>query len=195
MKTVYRFYTKPNKEALMNSSDLSVEDKYPLEAFTNDKTIKDEFVKNRNMDKYIMIKSKMDKKEYTIFTNSNRNKLLGFYPLDTYLSKDHHDKKSVNVLATWFEAELVDNYAEECFDNETSIQNIYTTCPLVLNDKYLKALEKLEYINLWKLYGEVERYLYLVSDSNFDEYMDYSTPNVTYDYLNLFIDILGDKFK
>jgi hypothetical protein len=204
MKTVYRFYKKPSDEAYEASKDdedLSLEDKYPLYAFTNDKEIRDEFISVRNRERFIEIKSKMERSEYRDFANSNNHQLLKKYKFSHLKEyKDHGgpEIEDIEIVSTWSEKEFIEAFADaglandnEGITSETSGDEKYRFFPFMLKEKYVEALSTIEYLNHWKLYGKPEYYYELLTD-NEQELMDYSYPSTSYDELNLFILLFGD---
>lgn len=195
MPKLYRFYQIPSNEALVNSDDLKIEEKYPLYAFTIDKDIRDEFVATRNVkDNFIERKSKISKEDYKKFGNANNGCRLDRFSFQHYANY-YKDKecKYVKVVTTWNEKEIV----QACLDDGLSEINesiSYSFLPFIFKEKYIKALSVLEYISFWKMHGRPEQFIGFLTESEQEESMDYSYPNVSYDELNKFIDLYGKTF-
>ena len=197
MKTVYRFYSKPDKEILLNAEDLSLNDKYPLYAVTNNKEIAKDFQEKRNMNKFIMCKSEMDKQEMVQFINSNSGCLLEYRPFLHFKQRYRSDKKvkradQVKILCTWNEKETV----QACLDDQygESEGPTYNVFPFIFKSKYVYALRKLEYVSFWKLFGRPEIFGSFIPQDDLDD-MDYSAPDVSYDELMTFINLFGATMK
>ncbi|MDE7088692.1 MAG: hypothetical protein K2O54_01085 [Prevotella sp.] len=189
---IYKFYRKHSGEALKESEDLDVTDKYPLYAFTNDKELRNEFKKTRDMTKFIECKSEIDTSEYLEYANSHSNQSLRKESLKSF--NDYGKEPlilSVPVVCTWNELD----YMADAMDNLlTDIE--FSVYPFLFEEKYVKALRTLEYISYWKLYGQPEKYRGILgmNDDELDD-MDYSAPATAMDELQVFLAVHGDLFK
>ena len=198
---LYRFYKVPTKEALENSADLRTEDKYPLYAFTVDKDLYKIFKSTRNLkEKFIEMKSKVTKEEYVNFANKNSNCQLGTFSFSHctkgYPVNGRHVKmEDIGIVCTWEEREWI---SSACSEGVCEISNavMFDCFPFMLKDKYINALKTLEYLNLWKLYGEPEKYSGFYTEKENEDYMGYGIEdNIIFDELNLFIKLFGDTFR
>lgn len=204
---IWKWYKVPPEEHAGQLSNLSVEDKYPLYAFTDDKKLRDLFRETRNTEKFIEMKSDIDKEEFVAFANHHNGCQLKMYDFDRFIkypSRAEEDDppyepefETVQVLATWSEREITQS-ALETFSDSGGGQcaQTYPFSPLVFQDKYVRALELLQYIKFWTLYSsenvsDMEEFM--LAGFNID--IDYSYPDVTYDefaaFINLFADVLA----
>lgn len=193
---VYRFYTKPTDEALEQSYDLDVRDKYPLYAFTNNKKYRKIFKESRDVDKcFIEFKSDMSKDEYIQYVNSNRANMLEYYKFRHLVKRGSIPQfNEVKILCTWSEKEICSACSD---DSINGIDGELTnhTCPFIYNNKYLNALYKLKYISFWKLFTRIEMPEGFITEDEEEKYLDYSYPEVQFDELNTFINLFGETFK
>lgn len=197
---LYKFYKRPTDEALKNSVDLSIEDKYPLYAFTKDKKLRNEFLNVRDKDKFIEIKTDVTKEEYVEFANKNSKQSLQYYVLDhlkNYRRKEKDEQIKniiqVKIVCTWNEIEFVEAY------NDTGISEIsdtinYHIFPFMLKEKYLNALKKLEYIGFWYVNANIDRYESIMTGEELDN-IGYEFPDITFDELSTFVMLFGDTMK
>lgn len=194
MKTVYRFYKKPDKELMDEEySDLSIEDKYPLYAYTNSKEMRNGFLEVRNPDKFIELKSKMSKEDYINFANGHSSQRLDIYKYSHCkgYEKDRSEPilEDIEVISTWQEKEFVEAYSENgMFDGDID----YKFFPFLFKKKYYKALEILKFFDIWKLYSDANNYEHFMSEDEIDKYLSYGFPSISYDELNVFIMLHGN---
>lgn len=201
---VYKFYKNPTDEELISAEDLSIEDKYPLYAFTDNKDLRERFIADRDMSKFIEIVSKMGKDEYVNFANKNNGERLDVYKYEHnkgYVSGASGEIRysktyrmvDVPVVSTWSEREWVGSIAEDGITDLTDYIG-YQFFPFILKSKYVKALSTLEFLSYWKLLGPTDRFQDYARDDELDE-LDYSPPAIQIDELNLLVQLFSDKFK
>lgn len=193
-KKVYRFYSKPHEDLIAENDDLDIEDLYPLYAITDSKEYAKRFMEERNMDRFILRKSKMEKEEYVKYANSKNGCILDEYSCIHFPSKYEDEPIDVKVLCTWFEREVLQTSLDDQL-SEINEDIDYDFFPFIINKKYLKALIKLEYISYWKIYGEKSKWNGLYTKKEEDDLLDYSYPSVTYDELLMFIHINSGTLK
>ena len=187
---VYKFYKKLTDAQLEGSANLSMSDKYPLYAFTNNKKYRKIFKEMRG-DKFIEIVDKLDKEDYNRFMNNNRNCLLEELSYDTLYERRgcHVVISSCTVLSTMHERDIVEDIEQGLFDiwNPGILFN-----PYVFNDKYLKILNKLEYVSSWKTMGNITDIEKEICNIDLDSF-DY--PSYTADQFAIFVQNFEDTFN
>ena len=195
---LYKFYKNPSDEALENCHDLTIEEKYPLYAFTANKKYAQKFMETRDMRKFIKRVSNIDKDEYREFTNSNRGRLLEFY--DFIHFKGYTDDACINkeekvqILTTWEERELTSASADDGISDLTEYVD-YNFFPFLFKSKFVKALNCLQYISHWKCLGSSEKFSQLLHPDEVDEYMDYVSPSIKVDEFSVYILLFGDTYE
>lgn len=195
---LYKFYKNPSDEVLENCSDLTIEEKYPLYAFTANKKYAQKFMETRDMQKFIKRVSNIDKDDYKEFTNSNRGRLLEFF--DFIHFKGYTDDACVNkeekvtILTTWEERELTSASADDGITDLTEYVD-YNFFPFIFKGKFVKALDCLQYISHWKCLGSSEKFSQLLLPDEADEYMDYVSPSIKIDEFSIYILLFGDTYK
>lgn len=201
---VWKFYKNLTEEEYeaVQGTDLSLEDKYPLYAFTNKKEYRDMFKSMRKKSRFIEMEAEMTKEEWIDFANNNRINMLDMYSFKEYKKKRKGREpqfKDVQVLSTWAEKETTNACLESLctpdISNGGSMQ--YPINILVFKDEYIKALMVLGYIDYWKMYYESdvpeEELLKDLASIGID--IDYSAPNVIYNEFTGFLNLYGDTFK
>lgn len=221
MPTVYKFFSNPSDkvwesikkqkedyderyqcwldsdEVVMEmpfGGDLTLDEMYPLMAFTSDKNLKNLFMSTRNMKHYIMTKTKMTSDEYIKFGNRYRGSCLELIEYDyferKYPSKTNgQDKKvvGVKVLSTRNEYEIVEAYADDMGTGIESDIGSYIF-PFAFKDKYIKALNTLAYAKTWQFtQNDGGNYNHLIPDKYYDDIVDYNFPDIQYSKFDIFI--------
>lgn len=187
---IYKFYRVHSDEGLENSQDLDVRDKYPLYAFTNDKSVRKEFKEFRDMSKFVERKSTIDDSEYRDFENSHRSQLLQKRKLKTF--NDYGEEPFITeaeVICTWSEMD----YMSDSMDNILTEVN-FSPNPFLFTEEYTEALRELEYINIWKIYRNPRIYSGCPGHIDLDD-LDYSPPAIYPDELRVFLELFGELFK
>lgn len=191
---VWRFYKKPETDIDKIPDSVSIIDKYPLYAITCEKKLAKRFMKERNMDKFILrTDNDAEKEEYSYFANSHRSTVLELHKLDTV---DVNDKViSVEVLMTMNEYQ----YVEETMNVPLFDESWWYPMPMpnIFNKDIRKALRKLGYTQAYKLYLGTAEYgkKPLIPELINEEDDDYSAPPWMVDQLSYFISIFSDLFK
>lgn len=183
---LWRFFKKPEINDEKEFDDLPISQKYPLYAITGDKKMAKRFQEERDMNKFIIRKSKVTREEFSEFALQNRQAVLSIQNLLT--SNDNNERPghmNVQVLLTQMEYQI-------CAEPNISITDEYwwntvnIADPLLFNDNIKESLNNLDYINLFMLFnGNIDYY---------DE-KDYEPPNWNIDQLAYFILIYGNLFK
>ena len=150
------------------SAGATVEDIHPLLAFTNDKSIRDEFVSQRDMSQYIEKVTKgVDKDDWTKYANDSmrRGALLQYFSLNTkYIDEDGriHDtkeedadkSKAMTILSTTNELSELDSVCENLTDCQFGgfiTEKMNWPCMWIFKHKLQKALYNLGYETAWKM--------------------------------------------
>lgn len=196
---IWRFYKKPKKDSTKRD--------YELYAITNNKKMAEEFIATRNMDLFLMKKSKEDKEDWIDFANENRGAVLDYYKLLTSSEDTDEDvitTRQVKTLLTYFEWQNCDT---DQMDPPELQPEFWINMPPypIFNDELIEALRNLEYLAAQRfyfgLYGSNNALNDLISDiqketntsifdyelQDEDEEGDYSAPNIAVDELTLFI--------
>lgn len=195
MKTVYRFYTKPTDEALQNNDDLAIEDKYPLYAFTNKKSLYKAFKETRDIkNSFILIKSEMTDEEYVEFANTSNGNMLSTYSFIHFPARYEDEPIDVKIVCTWNEKEFVQAFLDDGM-SEINEDISYDTFPFIFQNKYIKTLSMLQYIGFWKMHGRPQVFREFIRDDEYEQYMDCSYPSVSFDELNVFIYLFKNTLK
>lgn len=187
--TLYRFYKKPddNNEEEDNIQGLTLEDRYPLYALTNEKSIAKKFMHERNMKKFILRKDKISSKEYKEYANSdsNRRAVLTFHKLTTVMNKYEPDQVLKEVLVLMTENEYV--YTTNCqfgIDDEGWWVDVISLINIeVLKPKIYKSLKALSFISFYQMYAGLD-----IDDED-------AFTSMIHDELAIFVSLFGDTFK
>lgn len=195
---LYKFYKNPSDEVLENCQNLSIEEKYPLYAFTVNKKDAQKFMEARDMNKFIKRVSDIDKDEYKDFTNTNRGKLLEVFEY-THFKGYTADAcvasfEKVPILTTWEEMEFTSASSDDGISDMTEYVN-YNFMPFIFKDKYVKALNNLQYISHWKSFGCTEKFQQLLREGEMEDYMDYVSPSIRIDEFSIYIILFGDTYR
>lgn len=193
-KKVYRFYSKPDESLIHENDDLDMEDLYPLYAITDKKEYAKQFMEERDMDKFIMRKSKMENDEYVKYANMNNGCILNRYQYIHFPNRYEEGPENIPILSTWFEKDIVQSHLDDQL-SEINEDISYDFFPFILSKKYLKALIALEFISFWKMYGDKSKWEGLYTDEEENDLLDYSYPDVTYDELAMFIHLNSETMK
>lgn len=166
---VYRYYDKTRENIYSDR----IEDKYPLVAITNDKKLAKDFEKTRKMNKLIRISDKMDKDMYIAYVNKHRGEEIDKDSLFISFDEKGH-QNDVYIPHTWMEKSMVEDTGDSLLSNP----NIVQADPRLLNKKYIKALDLLGYVQIYKLNNRLAD--------------DYDMPSFVMDELSIFINIYGN---
>jgi hypothetical protein len=187
---IYKFFKIPSEN---EKDNVDIERKYVLYAITNNKEMYERFKTDRNMKKFIIkIHDDITKEEYVDICNDPevRSSVLEYHELLTIFDDKHTKKNSTNasVLMTNWEYQIVKD-----MDITNEGMWMYMPYPLIFKKKYVKALDILEYINQYKIFTVERLPLNLLDKINkFVGDDDYSAPNIIYDEVAIFIDIIRD---
>lgn len=192
----YRFYKIPDKKRkgeLEQYNEYNLEDVYPLYAITNDKTLAEKFMSQRNMDRFLLFKTKMKRKDYAIYANRRRNTVLKEASLITAINKGTKKEKTINVKVVMTEDEdmmITDDPYIPCIQNDDGFWSCIGSIicnTSIFKKKYKKALEYIFWKDHYKLYVQ-----YFIQNLDIDdEADDYSVPSYYIDELGLFVDTFG----
>lgn len=196
---VYKFFKRPDDDVAREG--LTKEELFPLYAFTSSKEYAKAFRKQRNMDLFIENVYELTQQEYVKFTNANRGNALEVYNY-SYL-KSYPEKRgdapiygSAPVLSTWFERESSEDMT--CSSELEAFNFVCSVNPFIFPKKYKKVLYDLEIIRFWKMFvpgGLMDEVMCHVSDEDYEMLQDYSSPDVAYDNLSIFIELYGNTFN
>lgn len=167
---IWKFYRKQTDKEIRDSLNAGAKtaDIHPLLAFTNDKSIRDEFVSQRDMSQYIEKVTKgVDTDDWKIYANDpeRRGRLLQYFSLNTkYIDDagvicdtkdDGADKsKALSILSTGseiLELEGVCDNLSDCQFYGFIGDKINWPCIWIFKHKIQKSLFNLGYETAWKL--------------------------------------------
>ena len=204
---LYRFYknlTDEEFEFTRNSRlNISIEDKYPLYAFTNNKKYRNLFKLMRNEKLFIEMKDEVTKEEYIEFLNKHVYSELKILPYRKFTGRRTNNNEpiftDVNILSNRNELNTIEEISENTLLLDTSSGGILNLDfnLLTYKRKIISSLDTLGFLDLWKFYVESEHKKFnLFSELNNDEVeFDYNMPDFEYDYFNLFLNVYGDTFN
>ena len=193
---LYKFYHNSPNEDETNQVD-TTEDAHPLIGYTNDKKIREMYIKTRNPKSFIEIITKVTKEEYVDFANCHNGQKLDIYDYSdpSYTSTRDAKMSEIPIVTSWFEKENVsmveDNYISYILENAVRCDIIF---PFVFKSKFVKALEKLEFISFWKLLGGPQAFEKVMTEDEIESCDDYEAPSIIWNELNSLIDDYQDYF-
>ena len=181
---VWKFYLKPNDEL--------AHQKIYLYALTNKKELAKQFMKERNMDRFIIKTDKGDKEDVLKFMrdNNNRGAILDIKEIYT---------KSTNgmslIISTEVPVLLTQNEYEVIKDTDIDYQMNWVCMPnyKMFNKKIRDALRYLEYNNLY----DFNKYVsceYTPYNPSAPDMPEYASPDLSIDELGIFLRTYRDTF-
>lgn len=191
---VYIIYKVRNR----NNITIDVPELY---AFSTDKKLIDEFMKERKM-KYFFVKEKdIGKKLYIKFQDKYNRKKLAYQPLYTRNEINPNTKRTIRVLGTWDEIE--DSAMRSDYKIFEELARYVSPDVFALKTEYIKALETLYYLEVCRFSWMQEfpigvRYLFdgLMGDnrSEYDE-KEIIRTNLEYDEFAFYMYFYGWMYK
>ena len=186
---LWKFYKVPESELLGHEYS-------ELYAYTNNKKHAAKFRKERNMKLFYELSEEITKDEYIELTSVKAGNRLDNFSYSTY---DVINKKFIHVyvISTFNEHEIIDDMAS----NGNIASELRFVNPFIFKKKYRKALEKLHYIQCFKIKNPdfCINLRYLVEQSTINDDMEeldnYATPQFDIDELVLFCRVYGYLFK
>jgi hypothetical protein len=165
-------------------------------AITYKKKYAKQFMKERNMDKFIHRVHDMDKEDAIEFCKLNeyRGSVLEKHNLTTVMPGKHTQEYAV-VKSTLM---TLNEYTASTDIDDPVLEDsgwwYEAPMPAIFKGKYLKALDKFQYVNYYKMIGPE-----ILNDSALDllyQFTDnsYEGPTIFYDELAAFISITYDTF-
>mgnify|MGYP004452486811 CR=1 FL=1 len=195
---LYKFYRALDEN--IDTSDLRMNEKYPLYAFTTDKKIYKDFKNMRNMSKFHVIKSEISKSDFVEFANSHSNAKLDYFTYSS-VDKNKYRMMDIYILSTWHERENTDAIASEGYiygicDPEYHFNFNISLNPFILKNKWIKLLKDIVYIDAWKLFGNPEKFLSSISDDDKNDFLGYEYPDTVHiDESAIFVFLYGELLK
>lgn len=185
---LWRFFKKEvDSDNIDDGVERDVSTKYPLYATTTDKNKAKVFMKQRNMDVFIVRVSDIERDEYLEYMQGVRGTDIIEKELVTVKNKytDKMKEMYVNMMVTMNEKVVIE---EPYFLQEQDWWLFEAPSPLIFNKSIQKALKMLDYNILFKLFTNE-------SLPEFDEDDDIPAPAWLYDDVGVFISICGDTLK
>lgn len=188
---IHLFYLKPSDDY---NSDIP-----SLYAYTNDKNLAEEFIDDRNMNRFIYKKSWIDKEEFRKFDSMHSRLHLSRGSFST-VSEINGRSMNVSFVCTWGEEESILKNSDKLWSEYSNI--LFDT--RVFEDKYLIALEKLLFMKFYGFYGSLRfndgiDYFYEPYYTSYGPIKSFISEefhyNVKYDELALFLRFHKDLFK
>lgn len=200
----YKYDKSMTKEQYMEKieNNISQEDIYPLYAMTTNKSFKKRFMKERDMNKFILITKDDDKEQIVSFMNQKRSSVLDLFSYAYVI--DNKKEIKVKVLSTYEEYNSTMMLSEEGVAVIDEIFELKFSNPYILKEQYLTALKRLDYDALLKFQYVKDMnnsYVNVGGDQTIyrevipvDEGMP-ETPNIILDEFNIFLHLCGHLFK
>lgn len=168
-----------------------------LYAFTDKKELADEFMKTRDMEKFLLVKDDLSKEEYRFLKDKFRGCIITKTQFRTRSTEAFGESTLVDVVCTWSEEESVLKNSERMWEQESKCLIDST----MLKDEYIQALEKLLYIKFYGFYNPS-----ITNDYFYEPYYTAYGPvenfiledfknNYVYDELMLFLKFFKCTFK
>lgn len=191
---IWRFFKKPQIDRGELPERIAIDDLYPLYAFTVEKSLAKRFMKERDMNKFIVRKSKVTKEEYSEYGMRNRSQLLILMKLQTFMNKytDEERQERIEVLLTQSEYQFSVELFNSIADENWWINNQFC-CPIIFNQDIINALKEIDFILTYKIFSSDNTLAEQVA--SFCDIDDYSAPDWETDQLAYFISLFGHLFK
>lgn len=175
---VWRFYLLPF-ESIKRLKSCKTEQKYRLYAITDDEHLAIQFMKERDIESFIVRDSKMLASEYRKLANKNRFLVLENIKYSTKGNKINK-YNLVEIVSNQNEKneveETITNNGLSCLFTDGQFRN---TNPELFNIEYYKALKNLQYVNLYEL---------TYNDASF------ATPNFGIDEIAMLMNMFSHTF-
>lgn len=190
---LHRFYLydkNMSKKDYMKLTNGSNDRKHLYAVTTNDKFYK-EFIRERNMNMFIHIKSRVSKTEASYYINNHyscnlsRNELV-YYP---YKSKNDKYRVDTQVLCTNNEIESVRTISDMYYLSFNGNLSDFID-PRIFKEEYLHNLIMLDYLTLMNISGVVNIHNQYDGNSEIPD-----LPSILLDEFMIFIDLYGKLFR
>lgn len=203
---VYNKNMKKEEYDWLIKSGATRKDIYPIYAITANKKFKNDFIRTRDMNQFVLITKKGDKKDCIQYMNGHRSMVLEEYEYSYYPNIKQNDDHSitVTVLSTFMEKNTVDNCCDESLMGLgdlpfTESKKINFKNPFVLKNRFLDALRDLEYDDFYKLFLGMEDNS-IAQEYNLRDIIPENEdfpeiPDVIIDEFRVFIRSFGKYFK
>lgn len=165
-----------------------------LYGFTTKKKIHDEFIEQRNMDIFHLIKKDLSSDLTDEFIIRYKEKELHYQPMYTRNEINPMEKKQINVLTTWNEIDKVILKTDIIF---TELSKYVSPTIIYLKDDIIQSLDVLYYTQMCKFMTKLHE-----SDSYFfsglvteNEEKDIIRSNLDYDEFALYMFYVAYTYK
>lgn len=149
---VWMFYYKADPKDIIRdyieNQELTIEEKYPLYAITNDKVLAHSFMDTRNMKSFIVKTAKVDFEDYKDYVRSAQDAVLEMFSLET---KDEYNfKVEVDVTCTKYEYYTITDMDIELLNFD---EDFWSGIPIysVFNKKCIEALKTMGFTAFYKM--------------------------------------------
>lgn len=187
--TIWMFFRV--SECYDELKSISLKDKIPLYAITTDKKKAKIFKKSRKESRFICKKVDADSDEGKTYLKDCRGKILKYYKLKTFPTKEKNNRKNVKVLMTDFEMEELDSMIDT--------YGIVTWMPFVSprvfkGQKIQSLLDRIDFIDCYKIarsadgLDDIEPYFVTGSE-------EYPWLQWTFDELAVFLLLYGEDLN
>ena len=158
---------------------------YSLYAFTPEKSVRDEFISFRDMDKFYEKVINIERCDYEDFCEDNGDYLLEYHTVSTKtIENGVYKSTNVLILTNAIEADTIIFYSEqyllEILSENLTETNFYTITSIKFEDKLNKILLNTFYL------GTILDTYYEINDN---------IPEIKIDQLSLFITIFSNTFN
>ncbi len=165
-----------------------------LYAFTYDKEIKDEFIKQRNMEIFHLIVKNMSKNDTKEFSKRFNRQELKYHEMYTKSEFDESQKRKIKVLTTWNEVESAILKVDIIFDE---LSKYVSPSVFYLKNEYIKDLDVLYYLTVFKFFKDkLVHNSYLFSGlESYEEDKEIMRINLDYDEFKLYMYYVAYTYK
>lgn len=193
---VYKFFRISDEyiQNLPGYDSWNIQSKYPLYAFTNNKSLAKRFEKERKKNLFIKVINNMSREEYANFAMNNRGNDLKIQRLLSVTDKDTKKQKiiQIEVLLTQNEYVNCNEPFSPVYDEGWwgYILSTFYTDPYVFNEDLRQALRILDYTITYKLHRDSSSFDFIEEEDD-----DYEAPDWLNDELQYFVEMYQDTFK
>jgi len=157
-------------------------EKYELYAYTDNKSLAEEFISTRNMKVFVYDKKDLTKEEVNALADLRyKYKYLSKVKLTTRSDKNKNKTKDIPIVMTESEKSFIIGKSAAVM-NDMYVSSWYD--PYIFNTELRKALFNIGY---FKLNDDLNKEEYEIYDSNYKRILDKS-PTIKIDELQLFIE-------
>ena len=186
---IWKYYKVPDKENRDNEKK-----KYDLYAITDKRRYAERFENERNMNMFIKGEvSDLDDSDGLDFLNANQQLVLDVFSYETKAVKELNKQYTIDTVALLTTYSEYFNCKSEQCEEFMFTETMFIGVPhyKIFNNKLIKDLKRIEYVNLFKVL--VSNPIFINSMSSED--IDYAAPDICADEFGVFLRCYGSLFK